>query len=73
MIYPSDLESKIGFDQIRELLKASCKGRTAVTMLEELTPSYDLVAIENELKETDEFKKIIESGMLFCRHHYACK
>lgn len=65
MIYPSDLESKIGFDQIRELLKASCKGRTAVTMLEELTPSYNLVAIENELKETDEFKKIIESGMLF--------
>ena len=65
MIYPSDLESKIGFDQIRELLKASCKGRAAISILEELTPSYDVVSIEKDLQETDEFKKIIESGLLF--------
>jgi DNA mismatch repair protein MutS2 len=65
MIYPSDLESKIGFDQIRELLKASCKGKTAMLMFDELSPSYDVVSIENELQETDEFKKIIESGLLF--------
>ena len=65
MIYPSDLESKIGFDQIRELLKSTCKGLAAMKMLEELTPSYDVVTIEKELQETDEFKKIIESGLLF--------
>ena len=65
MIYPSDLESKIGFDQIRELLKTACKGKTAMNMLEELTPSYNLDCIEKELQETDEFKKIIESGLLF--------
>lgn len=65
MIYPSDLESKIGFDQIRELLKATCKGFAAVKMLDELTPSYDVATIEKELQETDEFKKIIESGSVF--------
>jgi DNA mismatch repair protein MutS2 len=65
MIYPSDLESKIGFDQIRELLKASCKGRAAISILEELTPSYDVASIEKDLQETYEFKKIIESGLLF--------
>jgi DNA mismatch repair protein MutS2 len=65
MIYPSDLESKIGFDQIRELLKSECKGRTAMTMLGQLTPSYNHDSIKKELQETDEFKKIIESGLQF--------
>jgi DNA mismatch repair protein MutS2 len=65
MIYPSDLESKLGFDQIRELLKSYAKGAKAVQIIEDLSPSYDVASIQEMLQWTEEFTFILNSGLYF--------
>ena len=64
-IYPSNFESKIGFEKVREFLQARCLSSLGKEQVEacQFTPDKDVV--ERQLDETIEFVKIVGDGMSF--------
>ncbi|SMD43701.1 DNA mismatch repair protein MutS2 [Aquiflexum balticum DSM 16537] len=65
MLYPKNIEEKINFIKIRELLKEECSGPLGVDFVQKMSFSKDPNLVAKLLTQTDEFKKIIESGELF--------
>ena len=65
MLYPKNIEEKINFTKIRELLKEECSGPLGVDFVQKMSFSKDPNLVVKLLTQTDEFKKIIESGELF--------
>lgn len=65
MLYPKNIEEKINFTKIRELLKEECSGPLGVDFVQKMSFSKDPNLVAKLLTQTDEFKKIIESGELF--------
>jgi DNA mismatch repair protein MutS2 len=65
MIYPKNLEEKISFHKIKELLKKECSSSLGSNFVENLSFSSDLQLLNRLLHQTQEFKKIIESGESF--------
>ncbi|GHN01885.1 endonuclease MutS2 [Cytophagales bacterium WSM2-2] len=70
-IYPSDFESKLGFDQIRARITNYCLGELGAREVNRMAFSPDHMSIEVLLKRCDEFKKIIEKGETFPLSNYA--
>ncbi|MCX6237202.1 MAG: Smr/MutS family protein [Bacteroidia bacterium] len=64
-IYPSNFESKIGFDKVREILQGRCLSTLGKEKVDECNFSSDREDIERQLDETIEFVKIISEGMNF--------
>ena len=64
-IYPSNFESKIGFDKVREILQGRCLSTLGKEQVEECSFSSSRETIERQLDETIEFVKIISEGMNF--------
>lgn len=64
-IYPSNFESKIGFDKVRELLSSRCLSVLGKELVEKCSFSSDYDTIVRQLDETVEFMKIINEGMNF--------
>lgn len=65
MLYPDNIEHKLGFDQIRELLRAECNGILGISFVNKMrfTSDFDLICkLQNQ---ADEFKKIMGSGRDF--------
>lgn len=70
MIFPGDVEQKLGFDQLRERLNAYCQsglGRREVGNIQFLT---DFNRIKRLLLQTSEFKQILEKGEAFPAEHF---
>ena len=65
MIYPKNLEEKINFTKIRELLKEACTGPLGMDFVDKMGFSKDPNLVGKLLDQTAEFKAIIESGELF--------
>jgi DNA mismatch repair protein MutS2 len=65
MIYPKNLEEKINFTKIRELLKEACSGPLGMDFVEKMGYSKDPNLVSKLLDQTSEFKAILESGELF--------
>lgn len=65
MIYPKNLEEKINFTKIRELLRDSCTGPLGMDFVDKMVFSKDPNLVAKLLDQTAEFKAIIESGELF--------
>ncbi len=65
MLYPKNLEEKINFLKIRELLKEECSGPLGMGFVDKMVYSKDLNLVNRLLDQTAEFKKIIESGEMF--------
>lgn len=65
MLYPNNLEEKINFTKIRELLKDECTSSLGMDFVDKMDYSKDIKLVNRLLDQTDEFKKIIESGELF--------
>ncbi len=65
MLYPKNIEEKINFTKIRELLKEECSGPLGIDFVQKMSFSKDPNLVAKLLTQTDEFKKIIESGELF--------
>lgn len=61
MIYPSNFESKIGFDEIRHLLKERCLSTLGKEKVDSLIVSYDAVTINKWLSQTKEFRTLQET------------
>ena len=64
-IYPSNFESKIGFDKVREILQGRCLSTLGKEQVEECSFSSSLETVERQLDETIEFVKILSEGMNF--------
>ncbi|MCH6234857.1 endonuclease MutS2 [Cognataquiflexum rubidum] len=65
MIYPKNLEEKINFTKIRELLKEACTGPLGMDFVDKMGYSKDPNLVGKLLDQTSEFKAILESGELF--------
>lgn len=70
MLYPSNLELKLGFDRIRTLLKEACESNLGKNFVDKVRFSDDQANIEMWLSQTDEFVRIISSQELFPNSNY---
>ncbi|MFY0591219.1 endonuclease MutS2 [Roseivirga sp.] len=70
MLYPQNLESKLGFDKIRISLQAACESNLGHEFVQKIKFSSDRNHIDKWLAQTNEFVKIIESGELFPNSNY---
>ena len=64
-IYPTNFESKIGFDKVREVLQGRCLSALGKEQVDECNFSSDREQVERQLDETIEFVKIIGDGLNF--------
>ena len=58
MIYPNNFESKIGFDEIRGLLKQRCLSNLGKEMVDKIAYSNDRDIINEWLLQVREFRQI---------------
>ncbi len=71
MIFPPEFESKLGFDQIRQRIKNYCLCQLGINKAEAMEFNSDFSTIEILLKQTLEFKLILEKGDEFPASHYS--
>jgi len=62
MLYPHDIEQKLGFDRIRELLKNRCSGPGGKVNVDKIKFTSNPKLIEKLCAQTEEFMKMISSG-----------
>ena len=62
MVYPSDCEQKLGFDQVRQRLKNYCISSLGQTRVDSIQFNSNYSLIRNLLLQNREFKQILEKG-----------
>ena len=60
VIYPNNFEQKIGFDEIRELLKARCLSTLGKEKVDEIAFSTDVSVVNEWLSQVREFRRLQE-------------
>lgn len=65
MIYPDNLESRIGFDTIRREIERRCASPGGHRHCQQMAFSTDVDLISSRLEQTDEMTRIITSGRDF--------
>jgi DNA mismatch repair protein MutS2 len=71
MIFPSEFEHKLGFDQIRQRLKNYCLSSLGIRLVDEMCFSANFDTIEVLLKQNFEFKLLLEKGEEFPSSNYS--
>ena len=61
MIYPNNYEHKIGFDEIRLLLKGHCQSSLGRDMVDEMQFSTDADEVNEWLEQANEFRRLKET------------
>lgn len=70
MIYPKTFESKIGFDEIRTLLKERCLSTLGKEMVDAIQPSGESDVINEWLTQVSEFRRLQEEADDFPMHYF---
>ena len=70
MIYPNNFEQKIGFDQIRHILRERCLSTLGKDRVEEMRFVTDPGEVNRQLDETTEFVRIIQEEDSFPNQHF---
>ena len=70
MVYPYNLEQKLGFDKIREKLAEYCESSLGQALISEIQFNTNRENIEIALDQTFEFVGIIEREALFPNSNY---
>ncbi len=70
LLYPQDLEQKIGFDTIRLLLKEACSSTLGSALVDKMQFSADFDKISKRLYQTEEFRKILTEEEYFPSSYY---
>ena len=70
MLYPRNLEQKLGFDKIRTRLAEASESSLGQQYIQKIKFSKDRDSIERWLVQTSEFVQIIQSGELFPNTNY---
>lgn len=60
MIYPQNFEQKIGFDQIRQLLKDKCLSTLGEERVSDMSFTEQFEEVEEKLNQVTEFVRIIQ-------------
>ena len=58
MIYPNNFEHKLGFDEIRRLLKARCQSTLGQEKVDDMTFSADTAIVNELLSQVREFRRL---------------
>ena len=69
-IYPENFETKIGFDRIRELIKASCLSTLGKDRVDDITFLTHPGRLLFELSATEEFSKLMVESDTFPTNYY---
>lgn len=59
MIYPQNAIDKLGFSEIRELIKEKCLSEAGRLMVEKIQPQIKVDQIDRFLRQTHEFKQLL--------------
>ncbi|WP_028911737.1 endonuclease MutS2 [Prevotella sp. MA2016] len=59
MIYPNNFERKLGFDEIRKLLKARCQSTLGQEKVDEMAFSTDAAVVNEWLTQVREFRRLL--------------
>jgi DNA mismatch repair protein MutS2 len=70
MIFPDTLEQKLGFDTIRQRLRSYCLSNSGAEWVDRMKFSIDPEFIRILLRQSLEFKQIIEKGESFPSSHF---
>lgn len=70
MIYPSNFESKLGFDKIKILIQSECLCSLGIQHIEKIHFSIDFAEIKKQIESTDEFRTILNGSEQFPTDHY---
>ncbi|ELR71814.1 Recombination inhibitory protein MutS2 [Fulvivirga imtechensis AK7] len=70
MLYPTDIEQKLGFDKVRSLLKEKCLSTLGANIVDKIRLSHSPDQIHKLLLQTDEFSKIITANEPFPSNHF---
>ena len=70
MLYPSTLESKLGFDKIREIIKQACISPLGQDYVDRVRFSDNHALIDKLLRQTYEFKQIVQYETDFPQSNY---
>lgn len=70
MIYPSTFEQKIGFDQIRLLLKKHCSSSLGQEKVDEIAFLTRFDVLVEQLDRGDEFRRILQSEQNFPESYF---
>ena len=70
MLYPTTLESKLGFDKIRELIKQACISPLGQDYVDRVRFSDNHALIDKLLRQTYEFKQIVQYETDFPQSNY---
>lgn len=70
MLYPDDIEQKLGFDQIRDKIKAHCLCTLGTSRVDSMAFTADALRIQELLDETQEFAQILETNQPFPVAHF---
>ncbi|MEI7595260.1 MAG: Smr/MutS family protein [Bacteroidota bacterium] len=70
MIYPKNFEEKIGFSQIREMIKTECISTLGAALVEKMSFQTNISKIERLLNQTNELQSILLNGEHFPNQDY---
>ena len=70
MLYPKNIESKIGFDAIKRYLKDECSSSLGTAYVDRLEFSADFELVSKLLYQTEEFRRILTSESSFPSAHF---
>jgi len=70
MLYPSNIEVKLGFDKIKHAIRQKCLGEFGSAYVDNIKFSSDLELLKRLLRQTDEFVNILQSGASFPAGEY---
>ncbi len=65
MVYPSNLEQKINFIKVKDLLKGECTSTLGQEFVNKISFSSDFNLVQRLLDQTEEFRQILISGEVF--------
>ena len=61
MIYPNNYEQKIGFDEIRRLLKGHCQSSLGQEKVDEIAFADDAAAINEQMAQVREMRRLLQA------------
>jgi len=70
MLYPANLEQKINFVKIKELLKSECTSSLGQSYVDSISFSADFTLVQRLLDQTEEFRQLLNAGESFPSSHF---
>ena len=61
MIYPNNYEQKIGFDEIRRMLKEHCQSSLGQEKVDEIAFTDDAATVNEQMEQTREMRRLMQA------------